>query len=41
VQAGERKALHDFLSAWLKRLEHEKRGRQVRWSLDVDPVEMF
>jgi primosomal protein N' (replication factor Y) len=40
VQAAERKALHDFLSAWLIRLENEKRGRQVRWSLDVDPVEM-
>jgi len=41
VQAGERKALHDFLSAWLIQLENEKRGRQVRWSLDVDPVEMY
>jgi primosomal protein N' (replication factor Y) (superfamily II helicase) len=41
VQAGERKALHDFLSAWLTRLEDEKLGRQVRWSLDVDPVEMY
>jgi primosomal protein N' (replication factor Y) len=41
VQAGERKALHDFLSAWLILLENEKRGRQVRWSLDVDPIEMY
>jgi primosomal protein N' (replication factor Y) (superfamily II helicase) len=41
AQAGERKALHDFLSAWLTQLENEKLGRQVRWSLDVDPVEMY
>ncbi|MEK7304396.1 MAG: primosomal protein N', partial [Pseudomonadota bacterium] len=41
VQAGERKALHDFLNAWLTRLENEKLGRKVRWSLDVDPLEMY
>jgi primosomal protein N' (replication factor Y) len=41
VQAGERKALHDFLSVWLTQLEVEKLGRKVRWSLDVDPVEMY
>jgi primosomal protein N' (replication factor Y) len=41
VQAGARKALHDFLNVWLMQLEIEKRGRQVRWSLDVDPVEMY
>ncbi len=41
VEAGTRKALHDFLGAWLARLENEKLGRKVRWSLDVDPVEMY
>ncbi len=41
VQAGERKALHDFLSAWLMQIDGEKSGRKVRWSLDVDPVEMY
>ena len=41
VQAGARKALHDFLSAWLLQLENEKLGRKVRWSLDVDPLEMY
>jgi primosomal protein N' (replication factor Y) len=41
VQAGGRRALHEFLSAWLARLVEEKRARQVRWSLDVDPVEMY
>ncbi len=41
AQAGARKALHDFLKAWLLQLENEKLGRKVRWSLDVDPVEMY
>ena len=41
VQANARKALHGFLSAWLERLEAEKLGRKVRWSLDVDPMEMY
>ncbi len=41
LQAGERKALHDFLNVWLAQLEGEKSGRKVRWSLDVDPVEMY
>ena len=41
VQAGERKALHDFLAAWLMQIDTGKLGRQVRWSLDVDPVEMY
>ena len=41
VQAGERKVLHDFLNSWLLHLANEKLGRKVRWSLDVDPVEMY
>jgi primosomal protein N' (replication factor Y) len=41
VQSRERRALHDFLSAWLARIAQEKSARKVRWSLDVDPAEMF
>ena len=41
IQASERKCLHGFLGAWLARLEAEKLGRKVRWSLDVDPMEMY
>jgi primosomal protein N' (replication factor Y) len=41
VQAGERRALHTLLGAWLARLEAEPRSRQVRWSLDVDPVDLY
>ena len=41
VQAGARKALHDFLNVWLRQLAQDALGRKVRWSLDVDPVEMY
>lgn len=41
VQAGERRALHDFLNRWRVFIEQEKRARQVRWSLDVDPIDMY
>ena len=41
VQASERKALHGFLNTWLAQREAENLGRHVRWSLDVDPMEMY
>ncbi|MEJ2645325.1 MAG: primosomal protein N' [Gammaproteobacteria bacterium] len=39
VQAAERGALHRLLDGWLAALQSDKRGRRVRWSLDVDPVD--
>ena len=41
IQASVRKSLHGFLGNWLKLLEAEKLGRKVRWSLDVDPMDMY
>ena len=41
VQAGNRRALHEFLDPWLAALDADKRSHSVRWSLDVDPVEMY
>jgi primosomal protein N' (replication factor Y) len=41
VQAGNRRALHEFLDLWLATLDADKRSHSVRWSLDVDPIEMF
>ena len=41
VMAPQRGALHDFLSRWLGLLEDEPVGRKVRWSLDVDPLDMY
>jgi primosomal protein N' (replication factor Y) len=41
VQASERKPLHQLLHYSTTILENSKLGKKVRWSLDVDPIEMF
>jgi primosomal protein N' (replication factor Y) len=41
VQSGDRKALHPFLDRWLDAIDTLKLARQVRWSLDVDPVDLY
>ena len=41
VQAGQRPALHAFLANWLERLDREPLGKKVRWSLDVDPLDLY
>ena len=41
LQARHRTDLHRLLSPWLLLLESSKLGRKVRWSIDVDPQEMF
>jgi len=41
LQSQERAGLHAFLPEWLRRLDKLKSGRKVRWSLDIDPQEMF
>ena len=41
VQAEQRQALQQFLAPWLLQLTSIKPGRQVRWSIDVDPMELF
>jgi len=41
LQANSRVPLQLLLSTWLQRLETLKSGRKVRWSIDVDPLEMF
>jgi primosomal protein N' (replication factor Y) len=41
VQADERRVLHPFLHAWLAAIENLPLARRVRWSVDVDPMEMF
>ncbi len=38
VQAGSRKHLHAFLSAWLEAVRTQQ-TRTVKWSLDVDPLD--
>ena len=41
VQSGNRKVLHGALSALRPSLEDEPVARKVRWSIDVDPIELF
>jgi len=41
VQSNERKPLHGFLDRWLDTIEQEKQSKRVRWSLDVDPMDMY
>jgi primosomal protein N' (replication factor Y) len=41
VQSAQRQALQQFLHHWLPRVEALPGARKVRWSLDVDPQEMF
>jgi primosomal protein N' (replication factor Y) (superfamily II helicase) len=41
VESPERARLHEFLDAWLPEVEQLKSARAVRWSLDVDPIELF
>ena len=39
--ARERKTLHRLLGDWVPRLAELKSSRKVRWSLDVDPIDLF
>ena len=41
VQAAQRQTLHRFLNRWIALLWAERQDRQVRWSLDVDPMELY
>ena len=41
VQAASREALHPFLDGWLPEVGALREGRRVRWSLDVDPQDMY
>jgi primosomal protein N' (replication factor Y) len=41
VESRERSRLHGFLDEWLPAVEQLRSARAVRWSLDVDPLELF
>ena len=41
MQAAQRADLHRLLDAWLPPLAQLPSGRKVRWSIDVDPMEMI
>jgi primosomal protein N' (replication factor Y) len=41
LQGSQRKALHDLLDALMPAIEKLKCGQKVRWSLDIDPVDLY
>ena len=41
VQATGRAPLHSFLARWVTDLAETKFSKKVRWSLDVDPLDMY
>jgi primosomal protein N' (replication factor Y) (superfamily II helicase) len=41
LQSADRRALHGVLAELRSMLESEPAGRRARWSIDVDPIELF
>ncbi len=41
ILATQRSALHQLLHLLLVELEQQPQARRVRWSIDVDPMDMF
>ncbi|BAV32409.1 primosomal protein N' [Sulfuricaulis limicola] len=41
VQSGQRAPLHEFLAQWVRQLTEAKFAKKTRWSLDVDPADMY
>lgn len=41
IESAARRPLHTFLADWLPRVAESKAARRVRWSLDVDPVDLY
>lgn len=41
VRGTRRMALHQLLSGWVDIIESDPKSKRARWSLDVDPMDMF
>jgi primosomal protein N' (replication factor Y) len=41
VQASKRGPLHSFLASWMEVIENDSMARKIRWSLDVDPADLY
>lgn len=41
AQSARRRPLHRFISRWLPLLDEAPAGKRARWSLDVDPFDMY
>jgi primosomal protein N' len=40
LQSAKRKDLHILLKQWLPLWERSKKPKNLRWSLDIDPMEV-
>ncbi len=41
VQSSQRSPLQRFLGQWVAQLAEQKFSKKVRWSIDVDPIDMY
>ena len=41
VRSDHRSQLHRLLREWIQSMENDAKSRRARWSIDVDPMEMF
>lgn len=41
IQSNVRPVLHQFLGEWIKSIEEMPKMSQIRWSVDVDPIDLF
>lgn len=41
LESRDRSALHKLLTPWLEQVRELPEARKVRWSIDVDPIELF
>ena len=41
IQSHDRRALHTLLGGLMPLIERDRSARRVRWSLDIDPIEMY
>ncbi|TNF99435.1 MAG: primosomal protein N', partial [Gammaproteobacteria bacterium] len=41
IKASKRGAMQKFLGVWVEQIERLKKARKVRWSIDVDPYDLY
>jgi len=41
IMANKRSLLHAALAQWLQQIEQQKPAPKVRWSLDIDPIDLY
>jgi len=41
LEASERTAMQEFLARWIEPLRERPEGKALRWSIDVDPVDLY